>query len=122
MVTRTLSGKRKSPSGTGDFADSYVASAATSTGVLLNTFKRSKHFESTPNYPGEVATSSELGVMTDHLFLPSRETADKLLRYEAMINKHLNHAIPELERVQAQRRSTEASEPEGEQRAGVLAD
>jgi len=35
--------------------------------------------------------------MTDHLFLPSKEELDKLLRYEAMINKQLNHAITELE-------------------------
>jgi hypothetical protein len=30
-------------------------------------------------------------------FCPSKEDLDKLLRYEAMINKQLNHAIAELE-------------------------
>jgi hypothetical protein len=41
--------------------------------------------------------------MTDHLFLPANEDLDKLLQYEAMINKQLNHAIAELERLQARR-------------------
>jgi hypothetical protein len=31
--------------------------------------------------------------ITDHLFLPEKEGLDKLLRYEAMINRQLNHAI-----------------------------
>ena len=39
--------------------------------------------------------------MTDHLFLPEKEELDKLLRYEAMINRQLNHAMAELEKVQA---------------------
>jgi hypothetical protein len=42
-----------------------------------------------------------IDAMTDHLFLPEKEELDKLLRYEAMINRQLNHAIAELERVQA---------------------
>jgi len=42
--------------------------------------------------------------MTDHLFLPSKEELDKLLRYEGMINKQLNHAVAELERLQARRK------------------
>ncbi len=37
----------------------------------------------------------------DHLFPPEKEELEKLLRYEAMINRELNHAIAELERVQA---------------------
>jgi len=41
--------------------------------------------------------------MIDHLFLPANEDADKLLRYEAMIYKQLNHAIAELERLQTRR-------------------
>jgi len=36
--------------------------------------------------------------LTDHLFLPEKEELDKLLRYEAMISRQLNHAIAELER------------------------
>jgi len=45
------------------------------------------------------------------LFLPEREEVDKLLRVEAMINRQLNDAIAELERLQAMRRegSTHAS-------------
>jgi hypothetical protein len=46
----------------------------------------------------------EMDAMTDHLFLPENEELDKLLRYEAMINRQLNHAITELERVQARRK------------------
>ena len=45
----------------------------------------------------------EMDTLTDHLFLPEKEELDKLLRYEAMINRELNHAIAELERVQARR-------------------
>jgi hypothetical protein len=46
----------------------------------------------------------EMDALTDHLFLPEKEELDKLLRYEAMINRQLNHAITELERVQARRK------------------
>jgi hypothetical protein len=45
-----------------------------------------------------------IDTMTDHLFLAEEEELDKLLRYEAMINRQLNHAIAELERVQARRK------------------
>jgi len=41
----------------------------------------------------------EIDAITDHLFLPPKEELDKLLRYEAMINRQLNHAIAELERI-----------------------
>ena len=55
--------------------------------------------------PESVPSSNpEMDAMTDHLFLPEKEELDKLLRYEAMINRHLNHAIAELERVQARRK------------------
>jgi hypothetical protein len=46
----------------------------------------------------------EIDAMTDHLFLPEKEELDKLLRYEAMINRQLNHAMGELERVQRRRK------------------
>ena len=39
----------------------------------------------------------------------NRQELDKLLRYEAMINRQLNHAIAELERVQARRKGRGAS-------------
>jgi hypothetical protein len=42
--------------------------------------------------------------LTDHLFLPEKDDLDKLLRYEAMINRQLNHAISELERLQPRRK------------------
>ncbi len=51
-----------------------------------------------------LSSSPEIDAMTDHLFLPEKEELDKLLRYEAMINRQLNHAIAELERVQARRK------------------
>ena len=58
-----------------------------------------------PAEPESVLSSSpEIDAMTDHLFLPEKEELDKLLRYEAMINRQLNHAIAELERVQARRK------------------
>ena len=50
------------------------------------------------------SSNPEMDAMTDHLFLPEKEELDKLLRYEAMINRQLNHAIAELERVQARRK------------------
>jgi hypothetical protein len=46
----------------------------------------------------------EIDAMTDHLFFPEKEDLDKLLRYEAMINRQLNHAMGELERVQTRRK------------------
>jgi hypothetical protein len=49
-------------------------------------------------------SNPEMDALTDHLFLPEKEELDKLLRYEAMINRQLNHAIAELERVQARRK------------------
>jgi hypothetical protein len=48
-------------------------------------------------------SSPEIDAITDHLFLPPKAELDKLLRYEAMINKQLNHAIAELERLQRRR-------------------
>jgi len=57
------------------------------------------------------SSRAEIDALTDHLFLPEREEVDKLLRVEAMINRQLNDAIAELERLQAMRRegSTHAS-------------
>jgi hypothetical protein len=55
--------------------------------------------------PEAVSSSSpEMDAITDHLFLPSKEELDKLLRYEALINRQLNHAIGELERLQTRRK------------------
>ncbi len=54
----------------------------------------------------EAATSSrpEIDEITDHLFLPAAEEVDKILRCEALINRQLNLAIAELERLQARRK------------------
>jgi len=50
--------------------------------------------------PDSVASSNpEMDAMTDHLFLTS-EGLENQMRYEAMINKMLNRAIAELERIQ----------------------
>jgi len=54
--------------------------------------------------PESVPSSNpEMDAMTDHLFLTS-EGLENQLRYEAMINRHLNHPIGELERLQAHRK------------------
>ena len=54
--------------------------------------------------PGSVASSNpEMDAMTDHLFLTS-EGLENQMRYEAMINRMLNHAIAELERIQTRRK------------------
>jgi len=54
--------------------------------------------------PGaEPSSSSQLDAMTDHLFLTSEGLEEKM-RYEAMVNRQLNHAIAELERLQARRK------------------
>jgi len=57
--------------------------------------------EGSESAPGSAA---EIDSTTDHLLLPPKEEADKLLRYGAMIAKQLNHAIAELERLQALRK------------------
>jgi hypothetical protein len=46
----------------------------------------------------------ETDAPTDHLFLPEKEELDKLLHYEAMINRGLSHEMVELERVQTRRK------------------
>jgi hypothetical protein len=53
-----------------------------------------------------------MACLTDHLFLPSSEGIDALLRYEAMISRQLNHAMAELERLQSQRKGTRELENE----------
>ena len=54
--------------------------------------------------PDSVASSNpEMDAMTDHLFLTS-EGLENQMRYEAMINRMLNHAIAELERIQTRRK------------------
>ncbi|MBZ5653584.1 MAG: hypothetical protein LAO18_24250 [Acidobacteriia bacterium] len=63
-----------------------------------------------PAEPDSVPLSNpEMDAMTDHLFLPEKEELDRLLRYEAMINRQLNHAIAELERLQARRKGETTS-------------
>lgn len=49
----------------------------------------------------------EMNAMTDHLFLPDKEDLDTILRCEALINRRLNHAIAELERLQVRRKGGE---------------
>ena len=50
------------------------------------------------------SSNPEMDAMTDHLFLPEKDELEKMLRYEGMINRQLNHALAELERVQARRK------------------
>jgi hypothetical protein len=95
-----------------DSLEGHQAGAATLWGTLVDVGNQSRppwaeelaEPESTPS------SSPEMDAMSDYLFLPGKEELDKLLRYEAMINRQLNHAIAELERVQA-RRKGEASRP-----------
>jgi DNA recombination-dependent growth factor C len=49
------------------------------------------------------SNNPEMDAMTDHLFFTS-DGRENQLRYEAMINRQLNHAIAELERSQARRK------------------
>ena len=54
--------------------------------------------------PGSTpASSPEMDAMTDHLFFTSEGIKNRL-RQEAMINRELNHALAELERLQAARK------------------
>ena len=56
--------------------------------------------------PGFVpASSPEMDGLTDHFFL-TIEGAEIQLRREALINRQLNHALAELERLQAVRKQT----------------
>jgi hypothetical protein len=43
--------------------------------------------------------------------LPEKEELDRLLRYEAMINRQLDHAIAELERIQSHRMERRRRQP-----------
>jgi len=54
--------------------------------------------------PGaEPSSSGQLDAMTDHLFL-TFEGLEVKMRHEAMVHRQLNHAVAELERLQARRR------------------
>jgi hypothetical protein len=55
------------------------------------------------------SSDPQVDTITDHLFLPEKEELDRLLRYEAMLNRQLDHAIAELEKVQARRKGEEPS-------------
>jgi hypothetical protein len=57
--------------------------------------------------PGSISASSpEMDAMTDHLFFTSEGPEKNQLRHEAMITRQLNHALAELERLQAARKQT----------------
>lgn len=59
--------------------------------------------------PGAVASSSgPLDAITDHLFL-TPDGLEEQMRYEAMINRQLNHAMAQLERLQARRNGENAA-------------
>jgi hypothetical protein len=51
----------------------------------------------------------EMDTMTDHLLLLSTEDLDRLSRYDSLINRQLNFAMAELERIQARRNLSTAS-------------
>lgn len=57
-----------------------------------------------PEEPGSRSASSpEMDAMTDHLFFTS-EGMENRLRLESMVNRELNHALGELERLQSARK------------------
>ena len=51
----------------------------------------------------------EMDTMTDHLLLLSADNLDRLSRYDSLINRQLNFAMAELERIQARRNLSAAS-------------
>ena len=53
-------------------------------------------------------TSPEMDMITDHLFLTS-EGLEEQMRYEALINRQLNHALAEIERLQERRKGGPAA-------------
>jgi hypothetical protein len=58
-----------------------------------------------------VPTDPEMDSMVDHLLLPS--DTDKLIRYEAIITRRLDHAIAALERLQLRRTADSNRSPLG---------
>jgi hypothetical protein len=56
----------------------------------------------------------ESGAVTDHLLLPDDATANKILRYDSSINKQMNHAMSELERLQRGRRAEQQEKEQAE--------
>ena len=52
----------------------------------------------------QAPSTAEIDSATDHLFLPAKEDLEKLLRYEATMNRQIAHAISELERLQRRRK------------------
>jgi hypothetical protein len=47
----------------------------------------------------------------DHLFVPGNGELDKMMRYEVMITRQLNHIVAELERLQRRRRGESVPAP-----------
>jgi hypothetical protein len=54
--------------------------------------------ESTPS------SNPTIAAITDHLFLLPKEELDGLLQFEAMVHRQLNHALGDIERLQARRK------------------
>jgi len=63
---------------------------------------------SLPEAEAAPSSSPEMDAITDHLLLPSMEELDRLLRYEALLNRQLNQAFAELERLQTLRKEDSA--------------
>jgi hypothetical protein len=80
-------------------------SGMTARALATNSYNLQESKTSSLEEPEAVPSSSpEMDAITDHLFLPSNEELDKLVRYEALLNRQLNHAIAELERLQTRRK------------------
>ena len=106
LISSKNSGRRRYLFGPGVFADSSVVRAVRFRALAGHNYeiRQSKTSDAT-EFESEPSSSPELNAITDHLFLPEKEELDKLLRYEAMINRQLNHAIAELERLQLRRKA-----------------
>jgi hypothetical protein len=87
----------------GDYADSYALRAGISPELFLTGRQLAKAESEHSDQTG--STDLEPYLATDHLFVPSNGDLDKSLRYEVMINKQLNHAIAQLDRLQAPRKA-----------------
>src|ERR1019366_1057470 len=79
-------------------------SGMTARALATNSYNLQESKTSSLEEPEAVPSSSpEMDAITDHLLLPSNEELDKLVRYEALLNRQLNHAIAELERLQTRK-------------------
>ena len=83
------SGWKRSPCGLGGFAGSYVVRAVRLSSSCPTQLRAPAIKSGRSSRTGRLhhRADPEMDALTDHLFLPEKEELDKLLRYEAMINR-----------------------------------